>query len=27
MEDVILYKDEQPPWAEGKEWRNELQLD
>jgi carbamoyltransferase len=27
MEDLILFKDEQPPWTEGKEWRNDLILD
>jgi carbamoyltransferase len=27
MEDCILFKEEQPPWKEGKEWRNELILD
>jgi carbamoyltransferase len=27
MEDFILYKEEQPPWKEGKEWRDELILD
>ena len=27
MEDCILYKEEQPPWKEGKEWRNDLILD
>ena len=27
MEDFILYKDEQPPWTEGKEWRDDLILD
>ena len=27
MEDFILFKEEQPPWAEGKEWRDELILD
>jgi carbamoyltransferase len=27
MEDCILYKEEQPPWEEGKEWRNDLILD
>jgi len=27
MEDCILFKEEQPPWREGKEWRNELILD
>jgi len=27
MEDFILFKEEQPPWKEGKEWRNELILD
>jgi carbamoyltransferase len=27
IEDSILLKDEQPPWKEGKEWRNELILD
>ncbi|MBN1105435.1 MAG: hypothetical protein JXL84_18635, partial [Deltaproteobacteria bacterium] len=27
MEDCILYKEEQPAWTEGKEWRSELILD
>jgi carbamoyltransferase len=27
IEDFILYKEEQPPWKEGKEWRDELILD
>ena len=27
MEDFILYKEQQPPWEEGEEWRNELELD
>jgi len=27
IEDFILYKEDQPPWKEGKEWRNELILD
>ncbi len=27
MEDCILYKEEQPPWKEAKEWRNDLILD
>jgi carbamoyltransferase len=27
MEDVILFKEEQPPWKEAKDWRNELILD
>ena len=27
IEDCILFKEEQPPWKEGKEWRNELILD
>ena len=27
MEDFILFKEEQPPWHEGKEWRDELILD
>ncbi|MFX0200579.1 MAG: carbamoyltransferase [Candidatus Hodarchaeota archaeon] len=27
IEDFILYKEEQPPWKEGKEWRNDLILD
>jgi carbamoyltransferase len=27
IEDCILFKEEQPPWREGKEWRNELVLD
>jgi len=27
MEDFILFKEEQPPWKEGKEWRDELILD
>ena len=27
MEDLILFKEEQPPWKETKEWRNELILD
>ncbi|HUU41581.1 MAG TPA: carbamoyltransferase [Desulfatiglandales bacterium] len=27
IEDFILYKKEQPPWEEGKEWRNDLILD
>ena len=27
IEDFILYKREQPPWKEDKEWRNELILD
>ena len=27
MEDFILYKENQPPWKEGKEWRNDLTLD
>jgi carbamoyltransferase len=27
IEDCILFKGEQPPWKEGKEWRNDLILD
>jgi len=27
MEDLILFKEEQPSWEEGKEWRDELILD
>ncbi|MBW1863873.1 MAG: carbamoyltransferase [Deltaproteobacteria bacterium] len=27
IEDFILFKEEQPPWKEGKEWRDELILD
>ncbi len=27
IEDVILFKEEQPAWKEGKEWRNDLVLD
>lgn len=27
LEDCILFKEEQPAWKEGKEWRNELILD
>ena len=27
IEDFILFKEEQPPWKEGKEWRNDLILD
>ncbi len=27
LENCILYKEEQPKWIEGKEWRNELELD
>ena len=27
VEDAILFKEEQPAWTEGKEWRNELILD
>ncbi|MGD9034829.1 MAG: carbamoyltransferase [Desulfobacteraceae bacterium] len=27
MEDFILYKEEQPPWEEGNEWRDDLILD
>jgi carbamoyltransferase len=27
MEDFILFKEDQPPWKEGKEWRDELILD
>jgi len=27
MEDCILYKEEQPPWEESEEWRDELELD
>lgn len=27
IEDLILLKEEQPPWREGKEWRNDLILD
>ena len=27
IEDFILFKEEQPPWKEGKEWRRELVLD
>ena len=27
IEDFILYKEKQPPWKEGKEWRNDLILD
>jgi carbamoyltransferase len=27
MEDFILYKEEQPSWKEGNEWRDELILD
>ncbi len=27
MEDCILFKEEQPPWQESEEWRDELELD
>lgn len=27
MEECILFKEEQPPWKEGKEWKNDLILD
>jgi len=27
LEECILYKEEQPPWVEGKEWKNDLILD
>jgi carbamoyltransferase len=27
IEDFILFKEEQPPWEEGEEWRDELELD
>lgn len=27
LEDFILLKEQQPPWEEGEEWRNELELD
>jgi len=27
IEDFMLFKEEQPPWKEGKEWRNDLILD
>lgn len=27
IENCILYKEEQPPWKEGREWRNDLILD
>jgi predicted NodU family carbamoyl transferase len=27
IEDVILFKEEQPTWKEGKDWRNDLVLD
>jgi carbamoyltransferase len=27
IEDAILFKEEQPPWEEGKDWRNDLVLD
>jgi carbamoyltransferase len=27
IEDFILFKEEQPPWKEGEEWRDELELD
>jgi len=27
LEDCILYKEQQPPWEEGEEWRDELELD
>jgi len=27
IEDFILYKEEQPPWKEGEEWREKLELD
>jgi hypothetical protein len=27
MEDCILYKNEQPPWQERDDWREELILD
>ncbi len=27
IEDFILYKEEQPPWRETKEWRKDLILD
>jgi carbamoyltransferase len=27
MEDYILFKEEQPPWVESEEWRDELELD
>jgi len=27
MEDCMLFKEEQPPWKEEGDWRNELELD
>ncbi len=27
MEDFVLFKEEQPPWKEGDDWRSELELD
>jgi len=27
LENCILYKEEQPQWKEGKDWRSELELD
>jgi carbamoyltransferase len=27
LENCLLFKEEQPPWMEGKEWRNDLVLD
>jgi carbamoyltransferase len=27
MENCILFKEEQPPWTEGEQWRDELELD
>lgn len=27
IEDYMLFKEEQPPWKEGEEWRDELELD
>jgi len=27
LEDCILYKEEQPPWEEKKDWRSEFELD
>ena len=27
IEDCILFKEEQPPWTEGEQWRDELELD
>ena len=27
IEDFILFKEDQPPWEEKEDWRNELELD